>query len=368
MRARGYPVDDDFDRRADDLSVDHPRVVQHYREARQVRDASGEVDTERQRTAVTSYRSLIDALLGDERHRGHRTPAGDTTSAHDTPRRPSTPTPARGPARRPARRRRDRPRRRHIRRPARPAPRRIRGSRPRRHERGPEPPDRGAHAMTTSEPRTPHDDTPREHRRLGQRILDAVLGDPADTRRDDPADPRRGDDPDRAEGRTGAEGFAGDGPRGDYSSYEQAMRDPRRRRDRPGRPGSAAPGTPPRRRIRPRRRRGPGRARRPGRRRPRRRRRTDDAGRGPGRYADRNDAAATPATRMRRPARGQTGTRPRSATPGYDQPGPATPRRPRRTTFAVRAPAPPATTATWSRPATTRTGTPATTRTPPARR
>ena len=35
--------------------------------------------------------------------------------------------------------------------------------------------------MTTSEPRTPHDDTPREHRRLGQRILDAVLGDPADT-------------------------------------------------------------------------------------------------------------------------------------------------------------------------------------------
>ena len=48
-RARGYPVDD-FDRRADDLSVDHPRVVQHYREARQVRDSSGEVDTERRRT------------------------------------------------------------------------------------------------------------------------------------------------------------------------------------------------------------------------------------------------------------------------------------------------------------------------------
>jgi hypothetical protein len=66
MRARGYPVDDDFDRRADDLSVDHPRVVQHYREARQVRDADGEVDTEKQRTAVTSYRSLITALLGDD--------------------------------------------------------------------------------------------------------------------------------------------------------------------------------------------------------------------------------------------------------------------------------------------------------------
>ena len=66
MRTRGYPVEDDFDRRADDLSVDHPRVVQHYREARRVRDSEGEVDTERQRTAVTSYRSLIDALLGDD--------------------------------------------------------------------------------------------------------------------------------------------------------------------------------------------------------------------------------------------------------------------------------------------------------------
>jgi FtsZ-interacting cell division protein ZipA len=77
MQARGYPVDDDFDRRADDLSVDHPRVVQHYREARRVRDSDGEVDTEDQRTAVTSYRSLIEALLGDDdgrgqEHRGER--------------------------------------------------------------------------------------------------------------------------------------------------------------------------------------------------------------------------------------------------------------------------------------------------------
>jgi hypothetical protein len=83
MRARGYPVDDDFDRRADDLSVDHPRVVQHYREARQVRDANGEVDTERQRTAVTSYRSLIDALLGDSDTADTADTAGDATSAHD---------------------------------------------------------------------------------------------------------------------------------------------------------------------------------------------------------------------------------------------------------------------------------------------
>ena len=81
MRTRGYPVDDDFDRRADDLSVDHPRVVQHYREARQVRDASGEVDTERQRTAVTSYRSLINALLGDG---DTADTAASADTAHDT--------------------------------------------------------------------------------------------------------------------------------------------------------------------------------------------------------------------------------------------------------------------------------------------
>lgn len=65
MRTRGYPVDDDFDRRADDLSVDHPRVVQHFREARRVRDAD-DTDTENQRKAVTSYRSLVNALLGDD--------------------------------------------------------------------------------------------------------------------------------------------------------------------------------------------------------------------------------------------------------------------------------------------------------------
>jgi hypothetical protein len=91
MRTRGYPVDD-FDRRADDISVDHPDVVRHYREARSVRDdsAGGSVDTERQRRALTSYRSLIEALLGRDRaehsnaHSAHVEDAdrraGDTTT------------------------------------------------------------------------------------------------------------------------------------------------------------------------------------------------------------------------------------------------------------------------------------------------
>jgi len=82
MRTRGYPVDD-FNRRADDISVDHPNVVRHYREARSVRDASsdGSVDTERQRGALTSYRSLVEELLGRDRTAqadGRATGTGET--------------------------------------------------------------------------------------------------------------------------------------------------------------------------------------------------------------------------------------------------------------------------------------------------
>jgi hypothetical protein len=66
MSARGYPVDD-FDQRADDLSVSHPTVTQHYREARKIAKSNedGSADTEDLRKAVTSYRSLVKALLND---------------------------------------------------------------------------------------------------------------------------------------------------------------------------------------------------------------------------------------------------------------------------------------------------------------
>jgi hypothetical protein len=87
MKARGYPVED-FDRRADDISVDHPDVVQHYRDAQAVREATerGQVDTDQQRRAVASYRSLVEALLGrdeaddraDDDRRTH-----DDRRAHD---------------------------------------------------------------------------------------------------------------------------------------------------------------------------------------------------------------------------------------------------------------------------------------------
>ena len=66
MRDSGYPVDD-FDHRVDDISVDHPDVAQHYREAHAIALAqlNGTADTEQLRQAVTSYRELVDALLRD---------------------------------------------------------------------------------------------------------------------------------------------------------------------------------------------------------------------------------------------------------------------------------------------------------------
>jgi FtsZ-interacting cell division protein ZipA len=73
MSARGYPVED-FEQRADDLSVRHPEVAQRYREARRIAQANkdGTVDTEDLRQAVTSYRSLVLALLADDEDHGRR--------------------------------------------------------------------------------------------------------------------------------------------------------------------------------------------------------------------------------------------------------------------------------------------------------
>jgi len=64
MQKRGYPIGD-FDRRAADISVNHPAVVEHYRAAQDiaVRNRNGEVDTEGMRQAVIHYRALFAELL-----------------------------------------------------------------------------------------------------------------------------------------------------------------------------------------------------------------------------------------------------------------------------------------------------------------
>ena len=69
MRDRGYPVDD-FDQRAEDISVDHPTVVENYRAAHDVqRSASGGgSETEEQRQAFVHYRALFVELLEPPAH------------------------------------------------------------------------------------------------------------------------------------------------------------------------------------------------------------------------------------------------------------------------------------------------------------
>jgi len=66
MGARGYPVRD-FDQRAEDLSVDHPEVVQNYRSAHDIalRHSRGEASTEDLRTAMIHYRALFDDLVNE---------------------------------------------------------------------------------------------------------------------------------------------------------------------------------------------------------------------------------------------------------------------------------------------------------------
>ena len=65
MEKRGYPMGD-FERRAGDISVDHPDVVANdpaRRSAIALRDQTGTADTEELRKAVVHYRALFDELL-----------------------------------------------------------------------------------------------------------------------------------------------------------------------------------------------------------------------------------------------------------------------------------------------------------------
>jgi hypothetical protein len=69
MRERGYPMDD-FEQRAADISVDHPKVVQNYRAAHGIALANdhGAASTEDLRQATVYYRSLFEELLGADQN------------------------------------------------------------------------------------------------------------------------------------------------------------------------------------------------------------------------------------------------------------------------------------------------------------
>jgi hypothetical protein len=64
MQTRGYPVSN-FDQRAADISVDHPRMVENYRSGHEIAKRVGkdEATTEDLRTAMIHYRSLFEELV-----------------------------------------------------------------------------------------------------------------------------------------------------------------------------------------------------------------------------------------------------------------------------------------------------------------
>jgi hypothetical protein len=64
MKTRGYPVSE-FDQRAADISVDHPRVVENYRSGHAIalRVGKDQATTEELRTAMIHYRSLFEELV-----------------------------------------------------------------------------------------------------------------------------------------------------------------------------------------------------------------------------------------------------------------------------------------------------------------
>src|SRR5215213_6961408 len=68
MRDRGYPVAEEFDQRAADVSVDHPEVVDNYRAAHGIssRATAGDASTEDLRQAMVHFRALFAELLGYE--------------------------------------------------------------------------------------------------------------------------------------------------------------------------------------------------------------------------------------------------------------------------------------------------------------
>jgi hypothetical protein len=66
MSTRGYPVSN-FEQRAADISVDHPLVLENYRNAHEtaLRQVRGQATTEELRQAMVHYRTLFEELVNE---------------------------------------------------------------------------------------------------------------------------------------------------------------------------------------------------------------------------------------------------------------------------------------------------------------
>lgn len=83
MSTRGFPMGD-FDRRYEDLTVNHGPVARAYRDGHEIADKKGDATTEELRRALNHYEKLFDELVKDA---GSRDVDGD-----GVPDRPATTT------------------------------------------------------------------------------------------------------------------------------------------------------------------------------------------------------------------------------------------------------------------------------------
>ena len=69
MKTRGYPMAD-FDRRYEDLTVDHGEVARHYRDGHEItlRHERGQASTEELRQAMIHFEALFDDLVNEVAH------------------------------------------------------------------------------------------------------------------------------------------------------------------------------------------------------------------------------------------------------------------------------------------------------------
>jgi hypothetical protein len=87
MKTRGFPMAD-FDRRYEDLTVDHAEVARHYREGHEIttRHQRGEASTEDLRQAMIHFEALFDELVSDVEDESSERPAtGRAASAATRP-------------------------------------------------------------------------------------------------------------------------------------------------------------------------------------------------------------------------------------------------------------------------------------------
>lgn len=91
MKARGFPMGD-FERRYEDLTVDHGEVARHYRAGHEIaeRQSGGDASTEDLRQAMIHYEALFDEMVADVGDADRREPVAQDNDGVVTTRVEST--------------------------------------------------------------------------------------------------------------------------------------------------------------------------------------------------------------------------------------------------------------------------------------